>query len=603
MPASAQFGSRLAQRSIRRAVIATTHQAIAFDALERLAVSGAGNWRRLFLHEAELFALGTNAPDAEFRDFKNHVLLPRDGFWGGAPGKAQSWCLNLSAALRKQEWRNAAYCAGVLSHYLIDIAHPFHTGQSEAENDIHTALDACVWSLYPTLAEKGRTTVANAVAIAGDADFLSLAMADTATRANADYERLHAHFDLARAVADPTTGLDAIGQRIMAEAIARATALFAAVLDRVISDAAVSAPSVSLTATALRASLGLPLASLARFGQRRARRVEIAAIYDELMSTGHVVTHLAEEFRVKRELYDKEIAAKRPRVSVDNVFPFEPRRRADTPAADSHSEETSADIVTLRRQRIAVEPPRPAPPHVEAEPIRRRADVLNQIILEDAAQAVPAFAPAASAPAAVARSSEAAAVSSARVARAAVDANIAALGHAAAASLVPTGGAAASFREKRSALAASAAAETSASQFLLSTDTPVAEAPSITTEVARKIEAAGIDTVGEFLSAHPIALAARLDWADLDADILAQWQDEARLQLTLPELSKAHAQMLVAAGYRSTAAVAEAETEKFCADVLAFAASPAGVAVLLEGTPDIARIREWSEAARLSKAA
>ena len=80
--------------------------------------------------------MGAAAPDSEFRDYKNHVTLPRDGYWGGAIPKAQSWYLNLTAALAKREWQNAAYCAGVLSHYVIDALDPLHTAQSEAGNDI-----------------------------------------------------------------------------------------------------------------------------------------------------------------------------------------------------------------------------------------------------------------------------------------------------------------------------------------------------------------------------------------------------------------------------------------------------------------------------------
>ena len=47
-------------------------------------------------------------------------------------------------ALQRQDWQTAAYCGGVLSHYVTDPIQPFHTAQSEAENNIHRAAE---WSM------------------------------------------------------------------------------------------------------------------------------------------------------------------------------------------------------------------------------------------------------------------------------------------------------------------------------------------------------------------------------------------------------------------------------------------------------------------------
>ena len=190
MPASTHFGTRLARACIRRAATTTTHQAIAFDAIGRLAAPRAEAWERLILRHGALFALGAAAPDSEFRDFKNHMVLPRDGYWGGAIARAQSWHLNLTTALAKAEWDNVAYCAGVLSHYVVDALHPFHTGQSEAENDIHYALDATVWSMYPTLAkEAAALPQRTAVALPHGPAFLAVALGSGASKANASYEK------------------------------------------------------------------------------------------------------------------------------------------------------------------------------------------------------------------------------------------------------------------------------------------------------------------------------------------------------------------------------------------------------------------------------
>ena len=76
-----------------------------------------------------LYLEGSKDPDNKFKDFKNHVLHVRDNYWGGAPEKVQNWYQHLVSALTAQNWSEAVYAAGVLSHYYTDPIHPFHTGR------------------------------------------------------------------------------------------------------------------------------------------------------------------------------------------------------------------------------------------------------------------------------------------------------------------------------------------------------------------------------------------------------------------------------------------------------------------------------------------
>ena len=87
---------------------------------------------------------GCQGTDNEFKDFKNHVLHVRDGYWGGAVEKVESWYDSLVKELAAEHWSEAVYAAGILSHYYTDPIHPFHTAQSEAENNIHRAAE---WSI------------------------------------------------------------------------------------------------------------------------------------------------------------------------------------------------------------------------------------------------------------------------------------------------------------------------------------------------------------------------------------------------------------------------------------------------------------------------
>jgi hypothetical protein len=90
----------------------------------------------------------------------------------------------------------------------------------------------------------------------------------------------------------------------------------------------------------------------------------------------------------------------------------------------------------------------------------------------------------------------------------------------------------------------------------------------------------------------------------IDAQVIASWQDQAQLVCTVPGLRGTHAQLLVGAGYATGEAIAGAEAEKLCADVLAFAASTAGQRLLRNGDPpDIEKIKGWLEAAKSVRAA
>src|SRR4026208_1525749 len=121
-----------------------THHKLALDALRHLSCRDADDWQRVFLAHAGLYLEGAEAPDHDFKDFQNHVLHTRDGLWGGAPEKVQSWYGHVVEALAGEDWPTAVYCAGVLSHYYTDPLQPFHTAQSEAENNIHRPVE---WSI------------------------------------------------------------------------------------------------------------------------------------------------------------------------------------------------------------------------------------------------------------------------------------------------------------------------------------------------------------------------------------------------------------------------------------------------------------------------
>jgi hypothetical protein len=138
----------------------------------------------------------------------------------------------------------------------------------------------------------------------------------------------------------------------------------------------------------------------------------------------------------------------------------------------------------------------------------------------------------------------------------------------------------------------------------LTLDHDIGEGPAVGAKTVKRLRALGIDTVRDLLKADPAALALRLNQRSVTGETVGAWQDQALIMCAIPGLRGRHAQLLVGAGYRSAEAVAQAEADKLCADVLSFAATAAGQRVLRNGeVPDIRKINSWLEAARRMRAA
>ena len=286
-----------------------THHKLALDALRHLGSENAAAWRAVFLKHVEVYLEGSKAPDKEFKDFKNHVLHVRDNFWGGAPEKAESWYQLLVRALREENFSEAVWCAGVLSHYYTDPIHPFHTAQSDAESNIHRAVEWSISKSYnelrPLGLEQGMPTFEPG---AGDAWLKDMVIAG-AELANRDYETLIANYNFDVGVVDPPAGLDDTCRRAIGRLLVYASSGFAQILDSAIDEAGVEPPEVALTVDTVLATLKIPVKWVARkmADAEEARAVE--AIYDELKTTGTVDHTLSIDDRTVRDLHAKEVLA------------------------------------------------------------------------------------------------------------------------------------------------------------------------------------------------------------------------------------------------------------------------------------------------------
>jgi predicted flap endonuclease-1-like 5' DNA nuclease len=509
-----------------------THHKLALDALRHLDRPDAENWRRVFLKHVEVFLEGSKAPDNEFKDFKNHVLHVRDNYWGGAPEKVQSWYDHTVEALRDGDWARAAYAAGVLSHYYTDPIHPFHTQQSEAENNIHRAAEWSINRAYNGLRKDAEAQHSSLIVSAPAGEhWLKDHVCRGAEKSNAHYEKLIAHYDIHKGVVDPPAGLDAIARGLVSELMMYASKGFAVILDRAIDQSGAQAPEVSLTVETVLATLKVPLKWVTKKIDDAETRRLVEGMYDELTATGRVEQTLPEDDRMVRELHAKEVLAPR-----------------------------DAQLAAARVARL------PAAPS-----IKKTSAATNP-------------------PAALSRPARATSQPSAQ-----------------AATVMPIAHDVAAFAPKAAEVVQPKAALSSLSRppriYLAAID-DVEAAPSIGPKMAERLAAAGIKTVADFLAADPDATVAALGDRRITADTIDDWQDQARLVMTVPGLRGTHAQLLVGAGFRTADALAATDPSTLSSAVLDFATTDDGARVLRSGdTPDFEAIARWIDNARLALAA
>ena len=89
-------------------------------------------------------------------------------------------------------------------------------------------------------------------------------------------------------------------------------------------------------------------------------------------------------------------------------------------------------------------------------------------------------------------------------------------------------------------------------------DSDVERAPSIGSRTAKRLNRAGVITVGDLLDAEPDTLAMTLAAQHIDGCIVRDWQDQTRLQMAMPHLRVHDVEMLVGSGIRSPEALAAA---------------------------------------------
>lgn len=539
-----------------------THHKLALDALQRLTRADAKGWQRLFLKHVELYLEGSKAPDKTFKDFKNHVLHVRDGYWGGAPEKVVSWYAHLVEALRQRNWTEAVWCAGVLSHYYTDPIHPFHTAQSAAENNIHRAVEWSINRDYDALKREAEVLAhTRLVEAPRGPDWLKDFVCQGAELANAQYERLIAHYDFNTGVVDPPAGLDPIARDLIGDLILYAADGFARVIERAIAESGATPPAVALTLETVLATLKIPLKWVQKKLSDADDRRIVEAMYDELMETGRVEKALPEDDRLVRDLHTKEVVAARNARQAE--------KRAQRLPAGSNT-------ATSRRSRT-----------VARAPAAHAGTAHTDVATRQSPQGITTTAnkERKHTPAAIATTSQAPAAARMSL--------VGSLASASSATPLPI-----------SETKTTTPRAQSSPRVYLALDDDIERAPSIGPKTAERFYKIGIRTVAEFLNADALAMAEQIDARHISAEAVADWQDQAHLVMAVPGLRGGQAQLLVGAGYHTLTAIAATDPVSLSADILKFAATSDGQRILRDGNaPDLERIKSWIDGASAALAA
>ncbi len=518
-------------RLVLDSVCRSNHHRIAVLALDHLQRDDAEDWRNLFLKHRDAYLEGAKAPDEVFKDFKNHVLHVRDNNWGGAPAAAREWYRRTVRALQAQDWKHAAWCAGVMSHYAADPIQPFHTHQTEEENTIHRAVE---WSLSKAFPEMLLILTQDLgfpdVPVPAGDDWLEQMIRAGANISNKHYETLIDHYDFAIGAKRPVEGLDQEMKDVVAALIGYASVMLARMLDRAIAEAKSEAPPVNLLLDTVAIVANTPVRMVSKRIEHVAEAGLVADQYAEYRKTGKVRDTLGDDDKAVRKLFAEEVL----KTSLSNLDCQWPRETGAKAGQGAEPRKTKKAKATKASAPTTAHPGESRDPEPQAK-------------VSQAKPPKPAKAEKPGTPTPAAEPTQPAPV---------------------------------------------------ISRIRLSREAAVVDAPSIGPKTASRLAIIGVNTVGDLLALAPEDAAHRIKAGHINAGIIRDWQAQALLACSVPELNGTNAQLLVGAGVYSVDDLATADVDFLIDAITLYAQSKEGDRALRDAPlPDRARVKSWIEAA------
>ncbi len=526
-----------------------SHHKLAVDSLRYLKDSQTTHWRNLFLNNIEAYLQGSKAPDKTFKDFKNHVLHVRDNFWGGAADKSAEWYDRLVHNLKLKNWPEAAYSAGVLSHYYADAMHPFHTAQSEAESNIHRAAEWSISKSYDQLFSMGLKNYPSLrLDIPYDSGWVKTLVENNATFANQYYETLITHYDIHKGVVDPLEGFDDIANDAIARLIRLNTISFAVVLDRAFAEANVAPAKTGLTVKTILAGLKIPLRWVTRkMGDIKERKL-VEAIYDELQETGTVRDNLPQDDHIIKQKYEEQVLSKRSyrakQKESHTLFAATKLERRHYKRSAKKHDRGNKDMLHPHRANIAeikTELAKALPENQKLESASVTSDTTETITLLNNKQD----------------------------------------------------------NSKKAKDAATRPTAQRVKRHYLAMKDPVADGPGVGDKTAIRLEKLNIFTVADFIQADPAFVAQSLNYRGLEASEILDWQNQANLMCHIPGLKALHSKLLVASGIQDPHNLAHITFEDLETLLTKISLSPEGQKIIRNKTlPSSDVMAGWIETAK-----
>ena len=303
---------------IRKTHCLGTHHRFAIDALPMVQSDAGKRLTAWLLYYHHSYLRGAIDPDERFRDYHNHVLHARDGYWGGAPRVAQQWYDRLQKYLRAERFSDAAHAAGVLSHYVADVIQPLHTISSDREALIHRpmewSIDQCYDRILQTYYDEDMQVV---LQLSDRPGWLGALMLHAARFANQRSDMLVRRYQFQEGVRNPCDGFDDRSVTCLAELFGLTLTSWAQVLQRAAADSesytGYPIPECQFGWAMIDATLRLPIVLWKRQSRCRVEAASVKALAEEYFRTGKLTQWLPAEVDIKRRVIAIHDDEKRPR--------------------------------------------------------------------------------------------------------------------------------------------------------------------------------------------------------------------------------------------------------------------------------------------------
>lgn len=139
-------------------------------------------------------------------------------------------------------------------------------------------------------------------------------------------------------------------------------------------------------------------------------------------------------------------------------------------------------------------------------------------------------------------------------------------------------------------------------KFYLNLKDAVEAAPSIGPRTAERFVAIGVNSIDDFLRMTAESMAEKIDFKRLSADVIRQWQQQARLVCQIPNLRGHDAQLLVAVGVSDAEQLAASTPKKLWSLIGPYADTKEGLKIIRAGKkPDLQEVTDWIQWAKQTR--